>query len=156
MPDFKPDYTPAEMLRYGVFGGAYFANATDADLEGLPDDVLALVPENRLPRRSKERNAYRAFAGMSYAVWKEKGWLFDEDPLGWFHWYCRYHAGRRHFRDAHQIRRWHNQGTSWHRFVEKSVKWPPTDGMRQSLFQWGYFPETLFRQYASERGLPSP
>lgn len=138
---FTPHLTPAAMLTIGVFGKAYFQNATPADLEGLPDDVLALVPANRGPF-SKGNNAYGAKAGLDLRYWQEAGWIFDEDPLGWFHWYCRYHAGRRHERDEHQIARWVAYGERW----GAQARWQQRSNgdasrtVKQGLLQWAYSP----------------
>jgi hypothetical protein len=101
-PDFKPELTPAEMLRLGVFGGKYM---TDCHGE-FPKSWFArakLSPD----RRDHSLNFYGVDASQPLYVWRRKGWLHPDDPRGWFQWYCRYYMGRRMpEEDARQIRRW--------------------------------------------------
>jgi hypothetical protein len=100
-PEFKPDLTPAEMLRLGVFGGKYM---TDCRKE-FPKSWFArakLSPDGRDP----SLNCFGVDASQPLAEWRRKGWIHEDDPRGWFQWYCRYYAGRRHEDDARQIRRW--------------------------------------------------
>jgi len=151
MADFTPHLTPAEMLRRGVFGGSYFQKAMRPTiwhmLEGLPKDVRALVDANS-GRFDKERNAYGVKAGQSYEQWMRNGWIFPEDPLGWFHWYCRYAAGRRHERDDHQIRRWHNYGTRWGMFARRQMHSTGDASLvvKQGLLQWAYEPMRVLHE----------
>lgn len=100
-PDFRPDLTPREMLGLGVFGGRYM---TDCAAE-FPADWFAgarLSPG----RRDPGLNYFGVNASQPLAVWRERGWIYPEDPRGWFQWYCRYHMGRRCPDDERQVGRW--------------------------------------------------
>jgi hypothetical protein len=37
---------------------------------------------------------------------ESKGWIHEQDPRGWFQWYCRFFQGRRTSDDVRQIKRW--------------------------------------------------
>ena len=99
---FSPELSPKEMLELGVFGGWYFGN----DIEEYPKSWF------KKAKISKEGfdvklNYFGVKSGQSRLEWKSKGWIFPEDPLGWFQWYCRYTMGRRIPKiDRIQIDRW--------------------------------------------------
>lgn len=100
-PEFLPDVTPKQMLNMGVFGGKYM---TDCGAE-YPKDWFTnakLCHE----RHNPEMNYFGINASQPLSVWREKGWIYPEDPRGWFQWYCRYHMGRRCQDDERQIKRW--------------------------------------------------
>jgi hypothetical protein len=99
--DFRPDLTPSEMLRLGVFGGKYM---TDCRAEFPPQwfENAKLSPT----RHDAGLNFFGVTASQSLSVWREKGWIYWEDPRGWFQWYCRYFSGRRCPDDERQIKRW--------------------------------------------------
>ncbi len=99
---FKPELTPREMLALGVFGGKYM---TDTQGE-FPKDWFT---EAKLSpaRRDAALNFFKVDASQPLSVWRQKGWIFEDDPRGWFQWYCRYFRGRRIEReDQRQIGRW--------------------------------------------------
>ncbi len=99
--DFKPELTPKQMLQLGVFGGKYM---TDCE-EEFPKDWYVkakLCKEKHDP----ELNFFKMNASQPLKVWREKGWIYEDDPRGWFQWYCRYFMGRRHEEDEKQIKRW--------------------------------------------------
>jgi hypothetical protein len=100
--DFSPELTPKEMLALGVFGGKYM---TDCKGE-FPKDWFAnakLCSEKHDPTL----NFFGVNASQPLSVWRAKGWIYHEDPRGWFQWYCRYYMGRRiPVEDARQIKRW--------------------------------------------------
>ncbi|MEI6731472.1 MAG: hypothetical protein WCK90_02195 [archaeon] len=100
-PKFRPELTPKQMLELGVFGGKYM---TDCKKE-FPDSWFKKAKLYHEFHNS-ELNFFKVNASQPLSVWKEKGWLYKEDPRGWFQWYCRYYAGRRCVDDERQIKRW--------------------------------------------------
>jgi hypothetical protein len=100
-PDFRPELTPRQMLELGVFGGKYM---TDCASE-YPKDWFKhakLCQE----RHDPELNFFGVNASQPLSVWRQKGWIYSDDPRGWFQWYCRYFMGRRCLDDERQIKRW--------------------------------------------------
>lgn len=135
-PSFKPQLTPAQMLRLGVFGGRYM---TDCRRE-FPASWFRgakLSPGRHDPRL----NFFGVSASQPLAEWRRKGWIYPGDPRGWFQWYCRYYVGRRlPHEDARQIRRW----LAIRRHVAQLRKNCRLHDLgcrrrqRQALLQWAY------------------
>lgn len=135
-PEFKPELTPRQMLRLGVFGGKYM---TDCRQE-FPRSWFKgakLSPRARDP----SLNFFGVDASQPLSVWRKKGWIHHDDPRGWFQWYCRYYMGRRNpAEDRRQIKRW--KAIRRHaRQIQKACE--PGDLMcrrrqRQALLHWAY------------------
>lgn len=100
-PLFKPELTPKEMLALGVFGGKYM---TDCRKE-FPADWFEKAKLNS-KFHDPNINFFGINASQPLSVWKKKGWIWKDDPRGWFQWYCRYYMGRRCEDDTRQIKRW--------------------------------------------------
>ena len=99
---FHPDLTPKEMLELGVFGGKYLNDCKDEFPKSWFKNAK-LSPN----KKDKNMNYFKVDASQSLSVWKEKGWIYKDDPRGWFQWYCRYYMGRRiQGEDERQIKRW--------------------------------------------------
>ena len=135
-PEFRPELTPMEMLRLGVFGGKYMTDCKDE----FPRSWFAgakLAPH----RRDSSLNYFGVRASQPLSEWRKKGWLHPDDPRGWFQWYCRYYMGRRlPGEDARQIKRW--KAIRRHvRQVQRNCE--PGDlncrkRQRQALLHWAY------------------
>lgn len=99
---FQPELTPQQMLELGVFGGKYMTDCRDE----FPAEWwhnAKLCHE----RHEAGLNFFKVNASQSLRVWKAKGWIYKDDPRGWFQWYCRYYMGRRlSEEDQRQIKRW--------------------------------------------------
>jgi hypothetical protein len=82
---FRPQLTPMEMLELGVFGGKYM---TDCAAE-FP---VSWFKNAKLCREKHDPalNFFGVNASKPLSYWKQKGWIYHEDPRGWFQWYCRY------------------------------------------------------------------
>ena len=100
--DFEPDLSPVEMLELGVFCGRYLTDCR-AEFPASWFRKAKLSPQIKDCRL----NFFKVEASLPLRVWREKGWIYPEDPRGWFQWYCRYYMGRRIPEiDAWQIKRW--------------------------------------------------
>lgn len=100
-PDFNPELTPKEMLNLGVFGGKYMTDC----VEEFPQDWFENARLS-IGRHDPSLNYFGVDASESLSVWQDKGWIHEDDPRGWFQWYCRYFLGRRGNDDDRQIKRW--------------------------------------------------
>lgn len=134
-PAFKPDLTPSQMLRLGVFGGRYMRDCQDEFPKSwFRSAKLAAGPSD------PSLNLFQVDASQSLKVWRKKGWIYHEDPRGWFQWYCRYYQGRRCPDDQRQIRRW--KAMRRH-LVQLENACAPLDlgcrpRQRQALLHWAY------------------
>ena len=101
-PEFKPDLTPKELLELGVFCGKYMTD-TDGEFPTSWVKNAKLSPSGR----DCSLNYFGVNASQPLSVWQKNGWLHQDDPRGWFQWYCRYYMGRRMpEEDNRQIKRW--------------------------------------------------
>jgi hypothetical protein len=134
-PEFRPELTPRQMLELGVFGGRYM---TDCAAE-FPADWFANA---RLcsTRHDPDLNCFGVNASQPLSVWRAKGWIYPDDPRGWFQWYCRYFLGRRCPDDERQIRRWR----AMRRHVAQIEQHCPRGDLtcrrrqRQAVLHWAY------------------
>ena len=101
--EFKPELTPKQMLKLGVFGGIYMRDCK----KEFPKDWFSHAKFAKGKKKDSNLNFFRINASQSLSVWKRKGWILHSDPRGWFQWYCRYYMGRRiEKEDEKQIKRW--------------------------------------------------
>ena len=135
-PEFRPELSPQEMLRLGIFGGKYMTDCTDE----FPRSWFARAKLS--PKHADARlNCFGVDASQPLSVWRSKGWIHPDDPRGWFQWYCRYYLGRRlPGEDARQIKRW----KAIRRHVRQiQLNCEPGDifcrkRQRQALLHWAY------------------
>lgn len=134
-PGFTPFFTPAQMLELGVFEGKY---CNDCRAE-FPEDWFLKAAVSEVA--DVGCNFFKVKSRQPLSVWREKGWIIEPDPRGWFQWYCRYYLGRRlHGVDAKQIARW--RAFARH-MAQVKANCMPGDlecrpRQRQALLQWSY------------------
>ena len=135
-PEFKPELTPKQMLILGVFGGKYM---TDCRKE-FPGDWFRkakLCPEKHDP----SLNYFGVNASKPLSYWRKKGWIYPDNPRGWFQWYCRYYMGRRlPEEDNRQIARWKAMRRHISQIYKhcKSGDTKCRPKQRQAVLHWAY------------------
>jgi hypothetical protein len=134
--EFKPELPPAEILELGVFGGKYM---TDCEKE-FPNfwyEKAKLSPK----KKDISLNFFQVNASMPLSHWRKKGWIYHEDPRGWFQWYCRYYMGRRiSEEDQRQIKKWKSYARHKGAIIKNCEKGNLYchQKQRQSLLHWAY------------------
>ena len=135
-PEFKPELTPKQMLALGIFGGVYMRDCQDE----FPEDWFTHA---KLAKGKKDKNInyFKVHASQPLDEWRRKKWIYEEDPRGWFQWYCRYWMGRRiEGEDRRQIKRW----KAIQRHIQAITKnCPPLllecrPRQRQAVLHWAY------------------
>jgi hypothetical protein len=135
-PEFTPELTPKQMLALGVFGGKYMTDCRK-EFPAVWFSKAKLSPKARDPKL----NYFGVDASQPLSEWRRKGWIHEDDPRGWFQWYCRYYLGRRiPEEDRRQIRRW--KAIRRHvRQIEKNCELGDPHcrpRQRQALLHWAY------------------
>jgi len=154
--DFKPYYSPAQMLKLGVFEGKYLNDC----INEFPIEWYINAKKRLSLIANPKLNCFGIKSRLSLQEWRKRGWIpikvdkyKDIDIRGWFQWYCRYYIGRRCPTDQKQISRW-KKYIRHKAQVVKSIKElspskrPKTRNeikthrprQRQSLLQWAYNP----------------
>ena len=135
-PLFRPELTPAEILHLGAFGGVYMRDCG----KEFPKAWFTQAKFAK-GKRDKNLNYFKVDASQPLAEWRRKGWIYKDDPRGWFQWYCRYYMGRRiPEEDARQIKRWN----AFRRHIGQiQANCKPGDMLcrprqRQALLHWAY------------------
>lgn len=135
-PQFRPELTPKEMLELGVFGGKYMTDCRDE----FPANWFTHAKLNHT-RHDPSLNFFGVNASQPLSVWRHNGWIYPDDPRGWFQWYCRYYMGRRiPEEDKRQINRWRKMT----RHIAQVRKNCPKGDFycrpvqRQALLHWAY------------------
>ena len=132
---FKPELTPKEMLKFGIFGGKYMTDCRKEFPAGWFKEAK-LCSEKHDPKL----NYFGVNASQPLSEWRKRGWIYPEDPRGWFQWYCRYYSGRRSEDDERQIKRWRQMARH---VAQVKQGCEPRDldcrrRQRQALLHWAY------------------
>lgn len=142
--EFKPDLSPKQMLAMGIFGGVYLRDAMDEypkDWKTKAKFAPTATDTTRKQYHDPSLNYFHVNASQPLSVWREKKWISEHDPRGWFEWYARYYMGRRlEEEDARQIKRWKQMTRH---IAQISAHCRPGDlscraRQRQALLHWAY------------------
>mgnify|MGYP001294879530 CR=1 FL=1 len=161
-PEFKPNLSPHQVLKMGSFGGTYFrpiySSVTKKHYKS--EDVINEYPKSWFKgididkmvissKYDKNVNKYKVKCGTGLEDWEDKGWIIEQDPYGWFQWYCRFFEGRRSPDDERQIKRWLGICGPKGRFKNRLINiiknkntnvndYSVSPVIRQLMHQWGY------------------
>jgi len=134
--EFKPELTPKQMLELGIFGGKYMTDCRN-EFPASWYKHAKLCSERHEPTL----NFFGVNASQPLSVWRKNCWIFNDDPRGWFQWYCRYYMGRRLlYEDKRQIGRW----KAIRRHIAQIKKNCPKGAFacrpkqRQAVLHWAY------------------
>lgn len=134
--EFVPELTPKEMLAMGIFCGRYMRDCQ----KEFPADWFVKAKFAK-EKKNCELNFFRVNASMPLSYWEKKGWIYPEDPRGWFQWYCRYYMGRRiENEDKRQISRWKAMKRHVSQIRRNCIQgdWNCRRKQRQALLHWAY------------------
>ena len=152
--NFAPNKTPIKIIKEGAFGGTYFRDIYSnvnsnwyhnswKEFNFLRDIDPKLYSKNFY---DVNVNKYKVKCGSSLRFWENTGWIREQDPYGWFQWYCRYYLGRHSKDDERQIKRCNSIVNRFKSILVKMIKnknakyndYSVSPKIRQILLHWGY------------------
>ena len=94
--NFAPNKTPIEIIKEGAFGGTCFRDIYSSinvkwyrnswkEFDFLRDIDPKLYLSNYYDTNV---NKYKIKCGTSLRFWEHKGCICEQEPYGWFQWYC--------------------------------------------------------------------
>lgn len=107
---FRPFYSPKDMLILGIFGGTYFGKNNAWPLypefkaKGLFDGLGQNLYLNLV--FDVEQNNFQVDPGKSNRTFNMPLPLKRFHPHGWFQWYLQFYYGEKSPADVHRIRQW--------------------------------------------------
>lgn len=141
-PEFKPELSPHEMLKMGIFEGKYLNDCVQEFPAEWYKDALKL---GKLCSKNANVsiNYFKIKSRQPLSIWRENRWIYGDDVRGWFQWYCRFYIGRRDPNvDQLQINRWksfkRHKGAIMKNCKPNDLSCRPKQ--RQALLQWAYNP----------------
>lgn len=161
--DFRPQLTPEQMLRMGIFEGRYLNDDTGE----FPREWFmgALKAKKLRPEQADVGvNFFKIKSRLPLSEWRKAGWVpggsnkktrkgekailsnpaKNPDTKAWFQWFCRYYIGRRIPElDKVQMKRWtafkRHAGQIKANCRRRNLTCRPRQ--RQALLQWAYDPK---------------
>jgi hypothetical protein len=149
-PEFKPAYSPKQMLQMGIMEGKYFRDCHNE----YPADWFVNAKEAKGPNADPSLNYFKIKSRLSLQEWRRRGWVplnaQDGDIRGQIQWYFRFYSGRRDPNvDAIQIGRWKKFKRHYAQVVKnckhpKNARGKCSDPMncrpraRMALLQWAW------------------
>jgi hypothetical protein len=149
--DFKPYFTPKQMLGLGIFEGKYMNDCirefprtwfftSNSLTKNKLRKSLVISDAKSANRPNIKLNYFKVKSRMSLTEWRKRGWITKSDPdvRGWFQWYCRYWIGRRCPTDAMQIKRWKAFKRHFAQVEKNDKGGNGRPRQRQALLQWSW------------------
>ena len=144
--DFPAQLTPKKMLEMGIFEGKYLNDCRN-EFPGHWFETAKLSPK----KPDISCNYFNIKSRQPLSTWKKNGWIYGNDPRGWFQWYCRYFMGRGEPEvDTIQVARWQAVGPRHVGGIKNDPRYKKAatgaerlkvrPRQRQALLQWAYDP----------------
>lgn len=157
---FMPFYSPQDMLKMGVYGGAFFGAGNALSLlpmlgSVITNDLFKGVPQDKYLNNTYDptANYFNLTLPKSDRSFTMPVYLKRMHTYGWFEWYVRYYYGERNKADTWRIRQWqHSISVDWY-YIEttggpsKYADLTFLQTRRQKLLEKGWDPTIPPAQY---------
>lgn len=121
--DFKPWYTPKEMIELGVYGGIYFYQA--AHKEGIPPEFFTSLPSAKWGKENYNSaiNYFNVIALQRNRELQHVPAGYKARHAGWFHWYTQWSHGTASdtYINDFRIKQWKSEILTFSYYIENTT-----------------------------------